>query len=63
MCQSPQLGDSVGVNSDFPAGLEFISQTVSTLPVTAASSTGRRNTCVKFTRWSLEAQSFSRALI
>ena len=24
---------------------------------------GRRNTCAQFTRWSLEAQSFSRALI
>jgi hypothetical protein len=32
-------------------------------PIELASSTGRRNSCVKFTRRSLEAQSFSRALI
>jgi Ion channel len=32
-------------------------------PVESASSTGRRNTCVKFTRGSLEAQSFSGTLI
>src|SRR5271154_1985529 len=29
----------------------------------AAGSKGRRNTCAQFTRWSLKAQSFSRALI
>src|SRR5271169_171734 len=32
-------------------------------PPPPASSEGRRNTCAQFTRWSLEAQSFSRALI
>jgi hypothetical protein len=32
-------------------------------PVTRAGSKGRCNTCAQFTRWSLEAQSFSRALI
>ena len=31
--------------------------------INAASSEGRRNTCAQFTCWSLEAQSFSRALI
>src|SRR5580698_5627103 len=34
-----------------------------TCPVTRAGSEGRRNTCAQFTRWSLKAQSFSRALI
>ena len=43
MCQSPHLGNLSVVNSDLPAGLEFISQTVSTLPVTA------------FTRWDEKA--------
>jgi hypothetical protein len=33
------------------------------LTVTRAGSEGRRNTCAQFIRWSLEAQSFSRALI
>src|SRR5271154_5475938 len=32
-------------------------------PPPPAGSEGRRNTCAQFTRWSLEAQSFSRALI
>src|SRR5271154_5979021 len=32
-------------------------------PVSRAGSEGRRNTCAQFTRWSLESQSFSRALI
>src|SRR5271156_1316260 len=31
--------------------------------INAAGSEGRRNTCAQFTCWSLEAQSFSRALI
>src|SRR5271168_1548251 len=31
--------------------------------INAAGSEGRRNTCAQFTRWSLESQSFSRALI
>jgi hypothetical protein len=31
--------------------------------VSRAGSEGRRNTCAQFTRWSLKAQSFSRALI
>ena len=35
----------------------------STLPVRAAGSEGRRNTCAQFTRWSLKAQSFSWTLI
>ena len=33
------------------------------LLINAAGSEGRRNTCAQFTRWSLKAQSFSRALI
>src|SRR5277367_6407154 len=36
---------------------------VGQFPISAAGSEGRRNTCAQFTRWSLEAQSFSRALI
>src|SRR5271156_4053208 len=32
-------------------------------PFIDAGSEGRRNPCAQFTRWSLEAQSFSRALI
>jgi hypothetical protein len=31
--------------------------------VSRAGSKGRCNTCAQFTRWSLKAQSFSRALI
>src|SRR5271169_5020899 len=31
--------------------------------INAAGSEGRRNTCAQFTCWSLESQSFSRALI
>ena len=36
---------------------------IGTFPLTAAGSNGRRNTCGKFTRRSLQAQSFSGALI
>ena len=32
-------------------------------PISRASSNGRRNTGLKFTRWSLESQSFSWSLI
>ena len=33
------------------------------IPAFVTLAHGRRNTCVEFTRWSLEAQSFSRASI
>ena len=36
---------------------------IGSCPVSAAGSTGRRNTCAKFTRRSLKAQSFSWTLI
>jgi hypothetical protein len=34
-----------------------------TSPFIDAGSKDRRNTCAQFTRWSLKAQSFSRALV
>ena len=38
-------------------------QSVLDLPMALAVSTGRRNTGMEFTRWSIKVQSFPRALI